>query len=177
MTFRRTANEIAARTSRNQPCPCGSGRRYKHCCGAWPKTTAAAGSFGRAPQMNQADFEPIRSLRQAGNFHKAERLAREYVATTPTDPAGQTELGLVLLWANRVAEADASLGQAVRLAPGSAGNHYNLALALERLGRDRDAIAALRQTIVTDANHPAALERLGNLLVKYGRPNEATECF
>jgi FkbM family methyltransferase len=24
----------AAAISRNQPCPCGSGRRYKHCCGA-----------------------------------------------------------------------------------------------------------------------------------------------
>jgi hypothetical protein len=23
-----------ARTGRNHPCPCGSGRRYKHCCGA-----------------------------------------------------------------------------------------------------------------------------------------------
>ena len=70
---------------------------------------------------------------------------------------------------DRVAEAAASLGQAVRLAPGRAENHYNLALALERLGRDRDAIAALRQAITTDANHPAALERLGNLLVKHGR--------
>ena len=26
--------EEAARTGRNDPCPCGSGRKYKACCGA-----------------------------------------------------------------------------------------------------------------------------------------------
>jgi tetratricopeptide (TPR) repeat protein len=139
--------------------------------------TAAVGSFGSAPQMNQADLKRVRSLREAGQFHEATRFARDYVAINPTDPAGQTELGLVHLYANRVAEAAAWLGQAVRLAPGSADNHYNLGIALERLGRDRDAIAGLRQAIAIDANHPAALERLGNLLMKYGRRDEATECY
>ena len=27
------ANVIQSRTSRNTPCPCGSGRKFKHCCG------------------------------------------------------------------------------------------------------------------------------------------------
>ncbi|MBN2357911.1 MAG: SEC-C domain-containing protein [Deltaproteobacteria bacterium] len=28
--------QAAARPGRNQPCPCGSGKKYKHCCGADP---------------------------------------------------------------------------------------------------------------------------------------------
>ena len=127
--------------------------------------------------MNQADLERVRSLRAAGQFDEAARFARDYVAMNPADPAGQTELGLAHLYANRVAEAAPWLSQAARLAPASADNHYNLAVALERQGRDRDAIAGLRQAIAIDANHPAALERLGNLLMKYGRPDEADECY
>lgn len=29
----RTGHQPRPRTGRNQPCPCGSGKRYKHCCG------------------------------------------------------------------------------------------------------------------------------------------------
>ena len=29
-----TVDEVAAPASRNAPCPCGSGRKYKHCHGA-----------------------------------------------------------------------------------------------------------------------------------------------
>src|SRR5271170_4851743 len=151
MTYRRPAKEATARIGRNHLCPCGSGRKYKHCCGASPKTTAAVGSRGSAPPTNQADLERIRSLRNSGHFDAATRLARDYVATNANDPAGQTELGLLHLFANRVAEAAAQLWQAVRLAPDSADNHYNLAIALERLGRDRDAITRLRQAIAIDA--------------------------
>jgi uncharacterized protein len=33
-TFRRTE----AKVGRNDPCPCGSGKKYKKCCGANPET-------------------------------------------------------------------------------------------------------------------------------------------
>ena len=25
---------VKSKTGRNEPCPCGSGKKYKHCCGA-----------------------------------------------------------------------------------------------------------------------------------------------
>ncbi|HUU94044.1 MAG TPA: SEC-C metal-binding domain-containing protein [Phycisphaerae bacterium] len=30
----RTHEELAKGRRRNEPCPCGSGKKYKHCCGA-----------------------------------------------------------------------------------------------------------------------------------------------
>jgi hypothetical protein len=33
----------AAQTSRNAPCPCGSGKKYKHCCALKPAKTSLAG--------------------------------------------------------------------------------------------------------------------------------------
>ncbi len=53
--FSMTAQSISARPGRNQPCHCGSGRKYKHCClekdqaqAAAARAQAAAGSGGRS---------------------------------------------------------------------------------------------------------------------------------
>lgn len=32
--MRKTGREVAAKYGRNQPCPCGSGKKFKRCCGA-----------------------------------------------------------------------------------------------------------------------------------------------
>ena len=126
------SERTSARTRRNDRCPCGSGRRYKHCCGFRP---------------NAAEL------------------------------AGLTELGLAHLNANRIQAAVDALIQAIQLAPGIADNHYNLALALERIGRDGDAIGELRRTIAINPLHVAALDRIGNLLVKQSRRDEAVDCY
>jgi tetratricopeptide (TPR) repeat protein len=81
---------------RNALCPCGSGRRFKHCCGV-------------------------------------------------------TTLGT----------------------PATADTHYQRALELERLGRDEDAIHALRDALGPTFDHPAALARLSDLLTRHGRREEA----
>jgi tetratricopeptide (TPR) repeat protein len=88
-----------------------------------------------------------------------------------------TGLGLAHLNANRLGAALACLRQAVVLAPDNAGGHYNLAMAFERLGRDRDAIGELHRAVAIDADLVIALERLGNLLAKHGRRDAAMNCY
>jgi preprotein translocase subunit SecA len=36
----RPARRAAGKVGRNDPCPCGSGKKYKHCCGGTPKESA-----------------------------------------------------------------------------------------------------------------------------------------
>lgn len=45
-----------AQVGRNQPCPCGSGRKYKNCC--YRRDTEAAG--GRRQSFPDADWQRIR---------------------------------------------------------------------------------------------------------------------
>lgn len=89
--------------SRNDPCPCGSGRRYKHCCGA----DAGAGAPARRPEAAAAaspDAAPILSVvlpfyrrfpafRQA-LAHNAQWFARDglEVVIAMDDPADEREL-------------------------------------------------------------------------------------
>jgi glycosyltransferase involved in cell wall biosynthesis len=62
--------------SRNQPCPCGSGKRYKHCCGA--NTAGAASSF-QAAAGDQA------VVRAAERFRLGEAFASKNILD-PIEP-------------------------------------------------------------------------------------------
>ncbi len=33
-------NTLSSKVGRNEPCPCGSGKKYKRCCGGQPRTSA-----------------------------------------------------------------------------------------------------------------------------------------
>ena len=172
-----TASRIAAATgpSRNDPCPCGSGRKFKHCCVGKPATSAPAQpAFA---QSADAERQRIRELRDAGRFLEAIRLAHGYVTRRPLDTAAHNELGLLYLHAGRTAEAIPPLRRAVQLAPKEARHHYNLGCALELLGYKGDAITRFRQTVRLAPRDPHALERLGNLLLVFDQRAEATELF
>lgn len=129
---------------------------------------------GRVPTKGRGR---IGALREAGRFAEAERLAAAQAKETPEDPAAQTELGLVHLYAGRPAAALAPFQQAVRLAPNEATHHYNLASALELLGREAEAMTGFRRVLSLDPTHPDGLERLANLLLTQGRRDEAIACF
>jgi tetratricopeptide (TPR) repeat protein len=166
------AGSAAAEPGRNNPCPCGSGRKYKHCC-AVKRVGASAPKTERTPSQ----LERIRSLRNAGRFVEASRQASEYVGQNPRDPEAHAALGMVHMYAGRAAEAAQSLLKAVRLAPKVAQYHHDLGWAFETLCRDSDAVAAFQRTVVLDPEHAEALERLGLLLLNYGKREEAIECF
>ncbi|MBV9509619.1 MAG: sulfotransferase [Caulobacteraceae bacterium] len=160
----------AAKQGRNDPCPCGSGRKYKHCCAG--KASAVAGA-----QAAPNPLEQIRSLCDAGRFLEATRLAQAYTLQNPGDAAGHSSLGAVHLRAGRTEDAARSFTQAVRLAPNVAKHHYDLGWVLQALGRDNDAGNAFQRVIALDPQHAEALEGLGLLLASYDKPAEAIDCF
>ena len=162
----------ARAVGRNDPCPCGSGRKFKHCCASRPPAPPAAPAAA-AP----AGPAQVRMLRDAGRFLEALRLAEDHVRAAPADAAGRLELGLVHLHAARPAQALPALMQAVRLDPRSAEAHYHAGLALLLLGRSAEAITAFRTVIGLAPDHADALERLGNLLQMQERVEEARALF
>jgi tetratricopeptide (TPR) repeat protein len=166
------AASTTAEPGRNDPCPCGSGRKYKHCC-AGKRASAAPPE----PRPTPTQLERIQTLRNAGRFLEATRLAKEYASQKPTDAAAHAALGMVHLYANRAADAVPSLAKAVRLAPNVAQHHHDLGWALEMLGRDADAVRAFQRAVALDPTHAEALERLGLLLLNHGKRAEATDCF
>lgn len=96
---------------RNEPCPCGSGKKYKHCCrdkdeAAERATLVAARAVAAAEyQEHQARLEheeelasasnAVIDLLDAGNVDEAERAARALLVRFPEVHDGYDRLGMV----------------------------------------------------------------------------------
>jgi preprotein translocase subunit SecA len=64
--------ETATSVSRNSPCPCGSGKRYKHCCGALSKPTESALAAAPDVTTSATNVDPAKALHE---FIKSQRRA------------------------------------------------------------------------------------------------------
>jgi Predicted glycosyltransferases len=114
--------------SRNEPCPCGSGQRYKHCCGRVGEASAA-----RAPSLSTTMQSAQREVR-AGNFAVAERLWKELLAGQPDSVECLHVLGGICYRTNRPWDAVEYLTRALDLTDWhSATIRHDLGLVLATL--------------------------------------------
>src|SRR5438309_1261907 len=91
-----------AQVGRNQPCPCGSGKKYKRCCLA--RDAARAAETRRAPAPDAAWDEDddldaasnaVVDLIHAGRLDDAEAAARDLLVRYPEVFDGLERLGMV----------------------------------------------------------------------------------
>lgn len=141
---------------RNDPCPCGSGKRYKHCHGAVNATV------GPAP-ADAADGLVRRALlaQQGGDLEAAVRDYRAALALVPEHPYALHYLGVVAYQRGRAEEALPMLQRAATLVPHEPEFHNNLGLALAALDRNEEAAAAHRQALAYRPDHAGAWNNLG----------------
>ena len=154
-------------TGRNDPCPCGSGKRYKHCHGA-------AGAPGQAPALAAAPPNKEQwaaagvAAHQRGRLDEAERCYRAALALDPDYPVALHYLGVATEQRGRPEDAMPLLDRAVELQPGEPEFHNNRGLALYSLQRDREAADAHRQAIALAPRHAGAYSNLGRALQAAG---------
>lgn len=67
--------------------------------------------------------------------------------------------------------------EAVRLNPGSSKNHYQLYKAYDFLGRNDEALAAVRKAVSRDPQSPVPLEAMARLYGKMGRQEEMLSIY
>ena len=106
--------------TRNGPCPCGSGKRYKHCHGA----------LALDPRLERAQ-----ALRLTGDFPGTLRLLDAALAETPDSPALLNAQGFARQELRELEGAERSYRRAIALSPDYAHAHFNLGLLL--LARER----------------------------------------
>lgn len=95
------------KVGRNQPCPCGSGKKYKQCCldadeaariAALPKPAlqpAGKATFGSYTEIDRLDRLSNGSLDliNAGRFDEAERMCQQLLVEFPDVFDGHMRLG------------------------------------------------------------------------------------
>ncbi len=97
--------------ARNDPCPCGSGKRFKECHGRIATQASSAGEDGRrrALQLMPAAL----AAQQARRLDEAERLYRSALDLAPAEPDALHMLGVIRFERGDLAEARALIVRAL----------------------------------------------------------------
>jgi tetratricopeptide (TPR) repeat protein len=162
------------KTGRNDPCSCGSGRKYKACCGSGVGQSAASAT--PAPDDREL-LRRAESLVRARRFTDAVPLLVDAVRRFPNDPALHNDLGAALLLTSRFAESIPYLTRAASLRPAFPGTHYSLGLALQETGDDAGAIAAYGRAVALAPGIADAHARMGDLFMRFGRHYQAVAAY
>jgi tetratricopeptide (TPR) repeat protein len=105
---------------------------------------AARAAFARAVEEDASFYAAHAEMAKLSLFQgdtaEAVREFEAALAVNPSDPVVAYDFGVVLLTAKRAPEAAAQLSRSVALAPDYAAARFNLAIALEAVGRIDDAI-------------------------------------
>jgi len=155
--------------ARNEACPCGSGRRFKHCCGA-PSTGQPA-----APANAAADITAVVALIERGQLAQAEAAAQALLRTQPGHGIAWKALSIAQVRQGK--DARATLTRAAELLPQDAQAHSNLGAWLRQHGEWQAALESLRRSIALEQRNPDALADAGDVQRALGRPRDAITLY
>jgi tetratricopeptide (TPR) repeat protein len=141
-----------APTRRNEPCPCGSGLRYKDCHGK-------LGGDSPGPSIEQR-IQRALQLHQSGKIDAAAQAYGQVLATDPGNAIATHYLGMIDWTRGELAEAERKLRASIAKDASIPDFHNNLALLMGHLGRNAEAIAGYRKALAVD---PAWYEANNNL--------------
>ena len=164
--------------TRNALCPCGSGKKFKRCCGAaapQPRTAITDRAANRT--QIQRHLQRATELRQAGRFADTIAPLSQAAELDPSNPDIHHDLGRTLLRCGRIPQAIAALRQAVRLRADFSHAHWRLGIAYESANDPANAIAAYRQAVSIRPLLPEAALALGRLLEAEGHRHDAISWY
>jgi len=160
---------------RNDPCPCGSGRKYKNCCFAKDRELAAAARAGR--EAVRGGLERAAHLHRAGDLPGAEALCQHMLQIDPDHAEAHILLALILHELGRLEESAQSYERAIALSPAIAGAHYNLGNVKLAQGKRDEAVVSYRRALELQPDWSEACCNLGSVLEDLGRTEESVALF
>jgi tetratricopeptide (TPR) repeat protein len=159
---------MSASPGRNDPCPCGSGRKYKQCCAG--KQTSVS------PEVQGLLTRGRRHL-QAKEYELAVHSLLRAAQALPSDASLFADLGKACLLTGRLTEAVQCLKRATTIAPKAPVAWHDLGQALDATGDVDGAIAAHRRAVELQPTLAVAHARIGDLLHGQGKRDEALRAY
>ncbi len=163
-----------SRPGRNDRCACGSGKKYKHCCGRDPSGETPS-SLGRTAPLDATVVARVASLANSGRYTDMQMLASELVQADPDSGFAWKALGVSLQMQHK--EALRELERAAILLPNDADCHSNLGTALRRRGRLSEAVECFSRALQLKPGIPELWNNLGNVQKDLGHFDEAIASY
>jgi tetratricopeptide (TPR) repeat protein len=156
---------------RNDPCSCGSGRKYKKCCGGENAGTAPA--MSRAISMLETRL--LAKLYDAGQFAQLEARTRELTEREPSAGIAWKLMGIARGAQGK--DALEALQRAAHLMPNDAEVHSNLGNALRGLAQFDAAVSSYRRATQIRPDYALAYNNMGSAQLDTGQPESAAASF
>lgn len=163
---------MAAPPRRNEACPCGSGRRYKQCCGQ-PLGRASSGTALDLDRMLEIGTQAYR----AGRLAEAKAQLDRVLAQQPRHFRALLMQGMIAGQSGRGVEGIALLRRAIEVEPQSTDARLVLANQLREAGRLDEAVGLLDEAIRLRPRDPALYNDLGLTHLSATRLPEAVAGF
>lgn len=171
----RTAGSIG----RNDPCPCGSGRKYKRCHGA--EAAPARAPASSSPAAGRAAlagwFRLAVEAFERDDDRAAADHARRIVGVEPDNVDAINLLGIIACRQGRYGVSNELLNRAIELRPKEAQFVMNLGNALREEGRFESAIDAFGKALRLDPTLTDVHFNLGMAYAELDRHPEAIAAF
>jgi tetratricopeptide (TPR) repeat protein len=161
-------------SGRNDACPCGSGKKYKHCCGALPGAGAPGARAANGPTLAPGS-DALANLINQRRFREAEEHCRARLEHEPDSGVLWNILGVVL--AQQGKDALPALRRAAQLSPDDPEVQRNLAAVLGDRGQRDEALLSLSRLIEIEPRNVAALIVAADTLCALGRHRESLPLY
>jgi len=162
------------KSGRNDPCPCGSGKKYKHCC-LLRETLPQNSNNSSATQLVRNYIEDATEHHQAGRFGQAEVMYRQILHNEPNNSDALHLLGLLALQVGQHGIAVELIGKAIRVNSSIPMYYQTMGTALASQGNLGDAVVSFRHALSLQPDLAIVHSNLGNALRQLGQFNEAVE--
>lgn len=176
-----------SQAGRNDPCPCGSGKKYKKCC--FIKSSAPRNVLIQTAQTDSLDLNSTNvslpsdllmkavALHQAGRLEDAKVIYRELLGKNPTDSHALHYLGLIALQLGNFSEAANLIEKAIKTDSRIPAFHCNLGNAYKELRQFDLAASAFLEAVKLDPQFQIAYCNLGNTYLDQGILDEAINSY
>lgn len=128
-------------------------------------------------QSDDSVLSLARRLRDQGKSEGAIEHLRTALLDRPDVVPWLNELGTILISTAQYHEAANRLTRSIELNPNRARTHYNLGVALSRLGRSGEALASYQRAIAQNPAHTRSFYNTGIIQLKRGNVPEAKAAF
>jgi len=152
---------------RNNPCPCGSGKKYQYCC--------EGKSAPLSQELSPVKINQLRDLLNTGRYAELEMQAYSLLGLYPDSGLVWELFGLSLQMQGK--DALSAFQKVTELMPDDAGAHYNLGAVLKYLGRLDVAATSYRRALELKPDFAEAHSNLGNVLKGLGLLDEAVASY
>lgn len=158
-----------AKTGRNAPCPCGSGKKYKNCCEKVQPSSAEM----RAGAEIESQFRNAGNLYRAGHNARAGEICGQILTSCPRHTGALCLLGRILLNSGDSSKATELFKTALEVSPRDIQALYFCGRALGEAGRFMEAVPYLQKATQVDPGFAEGYNFLGTMMHVMGRTDEA----